>query len=325
MMIHSVLRGSLIATVFGLATVFGSPTTAGAETQLNMGGSTTTSGFYPYYTAIANSISNASEDLNVTVVSSGGFAKNQALMMQGQLDFGGISPDLIADAQASGFDGFRVLWWTLPAIQNITATKDSGIDNIAGFAGKCFHPGMNGSSGQKNMMKILRALDVAPDLYMSDPKDAANAIKNGRCLGQMKATTGPRLDSATAELNLTTPLWPVGYTDKQITAIKAALPWMGFYTMPAGVIDGAPEYTVHAIWIGFAATAEMDEATAYEITKGMYEGLDQQRAALKAIAEVDLARQTLEVSEYPLHAGAVRFYREIGLEVPERLIPPEMN
>jgi len=298
---------------------------ATAETQLNMGGSTTTSAFYPYYSAVANGITDHEPDLNVTVVSTGGFSANSVLLQEGELDFGGISPDLIADAEEQGYKGFRVLWWTLPAIQNMMATKASGITDLAGFEGKCFHPGMNGSSQQTNMLRILKALNIHPKLYMSDSTDAINALKNGRCDGQMRATQGPRLDSASAELNLTTPLRPIGFKKAEIDKIHETLPWMSFYNMPAGITEGSEPYTVHAIWIGFTATDRMDEDMAYQLVKGMLASTKAQTAALSAINGVDIAKQTLEVSTYPLHAGAVRAYREAGYQVPERLLPPEMK
>lgn len=307
------------------ACVFGLVLPAAAETQLNMGGSTSSSSFFPYYTTIANGISVHSDALNVTLVSPGGFAANSTLLQEGELDFGGISPDLIADAREAGYDGFRVLWWSLPAIQNIMATVESGISNVAEFDGECFHPGMNGSSGQANMLRILKALEIEPNLYLSDSTDAINAIRNGRCSGQMRATINPRLDSASAELNLSTPLQPVGYSPEQIERIRDVYPWIGFYEMSAGVTEGSAPYTVHAIWIGFTATDRMDEETAYRIVTGMLASLDEQKAALPVIADVDIAAQTLEVSEYPLHAGAVRAYREAGYDVPARLLPPEMQ
>ena len=316
-------RFRAVATAVLLVAPLASP--AVAETQLNMGGSTNTSSFYPYYSALANGISANDDTLNVTVVSAGGFAANSVLLQEGDLDFGGISPDIIADAEEEGYDGFRVLWWTLPAIQNLMATKASGITNVVEFDGECFHPGTNGSSQQKNMMRILKVLDIHPDLYMSDSGDAIDAIKNGRCDGLMMATQAPRLDSASAELNLTRPLQPLGYTDDQIAQIREALPWMGFYEMPAGVVEGSDPYTVHAVWIGFTATDRMDEDTAYRLVKGMLESLPLQRSALPAIADVDIAQQTLDVAEQPLHAGAVKAYREAGYTVPDRLLPPEMK
>jgi TRAP-type uncharacterized transport system substrate-binding protein len=121
-------RFRAVATTVLLVAPMAAP--AVAETQLNMGGSTNTSSFYPYYSALANGISANDDTLNVTVVSAGGFAANAVLLQEGDLDFGGISPDIIADAEEEGYDGFRVLWWTLPAIQNLMATKASGITNL---------------------------------------------------------------------------------------------------------------------------------------------------------------------------------------------------
>ncbi|MFV0385949.1 TAXI family TRAP transporter solute-binding subunit [Paracoccus sp. (in: a-proteobacteria)] len=296
-----------------------------AETQLNMGGSTNTSAFFPYYTAIANAISADAPDLNVTVVSSGGLAKNGVLLQRGELDFASLSPDLISDAEARGYDGFRTLWWSIPAIQNMMATEKSGITGISGFAGHCFHPGMNGSSGQKTMLNILKVLDIKPDLYMSDSGDAINAIKSGRCDGQMKATTALALDAASAELNLTTPLKGVGYDQAQMQAIKAAIPWISFTEMPADTARNDQPYFVHSIWIGFVTTRDLPEQTGYEIVRGMVSGLEEQRLALKYLNGVDIIRQTLEVADAPLHAGAVRFFREQGYDVPDALVPPEMK
>ena len=299
---------------------------ASAETlQLNMGGSTTTSGYYPYYTAVANSINKRFKDLNVTVVSPGGFGNNLKMLMNGDLAFGGTAPHLMAEAQAKGYKKLRVLWWANPARQNVMARKDANIKNFNQFDGETFHPGMTGSSSQKTMLKIIKALGIKPNLYLSDPKDALNALKNGKCLGQIKSISGDRLDAATAEVNVTTPLWPVGWTDEQRKKIKAAIPWINFEQVKAGIVKGAPAYWLHVIWVGFAATSDMSEEVAYKIVKGMWEGIDEQRIAFKAMKGRDVPKQAIEASSFPLHAGAVKYYREIGYKVPDSMLPPEMK
>lgn len=318
-MIRKIGKSSLMALMAGL--MF---TTAQAE-QLNMGGSTTTSAYYPYYTAVANAISSADNGLNVTVVSPGGFAKNMQLMQSGQLDFAGVGPDLIQEQIDKGNDNIRVLWWANPAIQNIMVKKELDIESVSDLGEICFHPGMTGSASQKAMVEILQVLDVQPEFHLSDSADAINAIKDGRCEGQVKSMSGNTLDAATAELNLTTPMWPVGYTEEEQQSVKKAIPWMSFVDVPAGIVEGAPPYTTHALWVGFGAPKDMDEETAYNVVKGMWSGIEEQRTALKALEGVDVMQQTLDVSQYPLHAGAVRYYRERGLEVPERLVPPEMK
>jgi TRAP transporter TAXI family solute receptor len=299
---------------------------AQAETkQLNMGGSSTTSSYYPYYTAVANSISGSDEDLNVTVVSAGGFSKNVQLMNSGAMSFGGVSPDLIQDQIDKGNDTLRVLWWVSPAIQNIMVRKDMAPDQLSGLSDLCFHPGMTGSSTQKAMGLVMKTLKLRPELHLSDAGDAIDAIKDGRCDGQVKTFTGKQLDAATSELNLSVPMWPVGYSKEEQEKVKEGLPWISFVAVPEGIVEDAPAYSTHALWVGFAAPSSMDEDTAYRVVKGMWAGIESEQAALKAIQGINVLEQSLTASVYALHPGAVRFYREQGLDVPEALIPPEMK
>lgn len=313
--------GRLIGAV-GVTLLWAQPSMA---EQLNMGGSSLTSSFYPYYTTVAKSITATTPDLNVTVVSTGGFAKNAKLLLSGQINFGGVSPDLIQKEIDAGNDKLRVLWWATPSIQNIMVRKSAGVTDFRQLSDFCFHPGMSGSSTQRAMAAILKVLDVEPKLHLSDAADAINAIKDGRCDGQVKSISGSHLDAATSELNLSVPLFPVGYTKEEQQKIHAALPWIGFYNVAPNIVDGAPGYTTHALWIGFAATTDMSEQTAYNVMKGMWAGIDEERSVLKALGGVNVLQQTVDESGYLLHAGAVRFLRDQGITVPDKLVPPEMK
>lgn len=313
------------AACLGTALMLGSLPAIAQEQQINMAGSSTSSGYYPYYTAVANSISSRWDDLNVTVVSPGGFAAGQVLLLDGEVDFAGQSPELINQAIEQGRDDIRVLWWANPAVQNVMATEDSGIETVSDLNGACFHPGMNGSSTQRVMLQILEILEIEPDeLLLTDAGGAVEAIRNGRCEAQVKSMGGETLDGATAELNVTTSLQPVTYTEEQRDLIRQEIPWMTFYEVPEGIVEGAPSYHMPSIWVGFAATADMDEETAYQIVRGMWEGIDQQRAAFPAMEGRDVPAQTIDVG-MTLHAGAVRYYGELGYDVPDAIVPPEMN
>ena len=312
------------ALAAGLCVAMMSMPAGAAEKQLNMGGSTTSSAFYPYYTAVAASISQAWPDVNVTVVSAGGYAKNDAMMRQGRMDFAGLSPDVIDEAMKRGFE-YRVLWYASSAPQVITVVKDAPIKTVSDLNGRCFHPGMTGSASEKYMMSVLRVLGTEPKLHLSDPKDAISAIQNGHCLGQVKSISGTKLDAATAELHLTTPVKPVAYTDAEIAKVTKALPWMGFITIPAGIVEGAPAFKTHEIAMVFAAPSTMDEDTGYKLVKGMWDGFAEQCAAFKGVCDIDMPKKTIASASHPLHPGAVRYFRELGLEVPDRLRPPELK
>ncbi|GAB4170261.1 MAG: TAXI family TRAP transporter solute-binding subunit [Thalassobaculales bacterium] len=316
-------------TIFGglLAAALLLPLGAEAQVkQINMGGSTTTTPFFAYYSSIAATVTKRYPELNVTVISTGGFANNVRQMRAGQLQFGGVSPDLIADAENDPKDPYkdlRLLWWAVPAVQHIVVRADSPVKTVSDLDGKCFHAGMAGSSSETNMERIIDALGLKPRLHRSDAKDALNAIRNGRCLGQARTGSATRWDANTAEVHLTSPLKPVGYTPDEVAKVKKALPWMTFVTVPAGVIPDAPAYTTHALMVGFGATKNMDTDTAYKIVKASWEGIEEQRAAFAGIKGIDTPRQTVETAASFLHAGAIKYYREIGLTIRPELIPPE--
>jgi TRAP transporter TAXI family solute receptor len=291
--------------------------------QLSMGGSTTTTPFFAYYSAIARTISENDPGLNVSVVSSGGFAANARQMISGQMAFGGMSPDLIEDAEgaAKPFKDFRVLWWAVPAVQHMVVRADSGVKTLADLNGKCFHAGMRGSSSEKNMLRIIKALGYTPQHYPADATDAINAIRTNRCLGQSRSG-GPRgVDSNTAELALTVPLRALGYTDDEMTKIRKVIPWMSFREVPAGALGGP--YKTHELMVGFATTTRMTPEIAYRIVKAMHAGIPKQREAYAPLREADVVGNTMSVGGVKLHAGAVRFYREIGAKIPAALIPAE--
>jgi len=318
--IHKAFRWASLA----LAAATGSFAASAQPLQLSMGGSTTTTPFFAYYSALARTISANDPGLNVSVVSSGGFAANARQMMSGQMAFGGMSPDLIEDAESAAkpFNDFRVLWWAVPAVQHMVVRADSGVKTLADLNGKCFHAGMRGSSSEKNMLRIVKALGYSPQHYPADATDAINAIRTNRCLGQSRSG-GPRgVDSNTAELALTVPLRAIGYTDAEMAKIRSAIPWMSFRDVPAGPLGGQA-YKTHELMVGFATTTRMSSDIAYRIVKAMHAGLSEQREAYAPLREADVLANTMSVGGVKLHAGAVRFYREIGAKIPDALIPPE--
>lgn len=86
-------------------------------------------------------------------------------------------------------------------------------------------------------------------------------------------------------------------------------------------INEEPVRTVGA-WVGLGTRVGMDEELVYQITKSIFENIDDFHEAadwMKTIT-VETAFDTMNA---PLHPGALRYYREIGVEIPEDLVPPE--
>ena len=92
------------------------------------------------------------------------------------------------------------------------------------------------------------------------------------------------------------------------------------YTIPAGTYPGVDEDVQTIAQPNFlAVNGDVPEEHVYLLTKTLYETLPFLQAihpATKAMA-VEQAMAGLPV---PLHEGAIRYYKEVGLEVPDRLM-----
>jgi len=95
--------------------------------------------------------------------------------------------------------------------------------------------------------------------------------------------------------------------------------------IPAGTYAGQRNETaVSAIALRHIAGVGVhtDEETVYQITRSIWENIEEFYSYgdfLRAV-NPELAFRDMNV---PLHAGAYRYYREAGWDIPEDLIPPE--
>ena len=63
---------------------------------------------------------------------------------------------------------------------------------------------------------------------------------------------------------------------------------------------------------------------AYKMTKTTWDNLDEIHKSAKTLATINKDTPFTGVN-MPLHIGAVKYYREVGVKIPKRLLPPEAN
>ena len=112
----------------------------------------------------------------------------------------------------------------------------------------------------------------------------------------------------------------LGFTPEQIATADSDRGLWTEYVIPGGTYPGLDKDVTTIAQPNFLAThADIPEEDVYLITKTMYDNLAFLQAihpATKAMA-LEKAIAGLPV---PLHPGAARFYKEMGLEIPERLM-----
>jgi TRAP transporter TAXI family solute receptor len=92
------------------------------------------------------------------------------------------------------------------------------------------------------------------------------------------------------------------------------------YVIPAGSYPGQTQDIRTIAQPNFLAVrADVDEDAVYRITKAIYENLPFLNGIHKATKAMAL-NKAIAGLPMPLHPGAARYYREAGLEIPQRLI-----
>lgn len=324
---HSVRRRMLLKSGAAVASLGLFPMVAGAQQKrLLIGSTSSSSSQYGYFVAVSQLINQQVPGLNTSVTETGATMDNLRRMARSQVDFGLVTTNVMYNANAGkgAFEGKphkgRLLWIYSIAPQNVVVRKDAGIDGLKGLSGKKFNTGLKGSATEKTADSVLALLDVHPDVVRGSTGEIVDAVKDNRVVGYVKTGAGLKLDASSQEIAAFTPVDVLSLTPAERDKIVASMPELSIVDVPADDSSKLGAYTTWGFGLGVAAAASMDEDTAYKIVKAVCEDKTKQATALADVAGVDIAEMTLKYASSPLHPGAVRYFKERGLNVPANLI-----
>jgi hypothetical protein len=245
-------------------------------------------------------------------------------MERRQVDLGLVTTNVMfhANRGSGDFEGkpskTRLLWVYSIAPQNVIVRKDANVKSLPDLAGRKFNTGLKGSATERTTDAVFSLLNIKPDVLRGSTGEIVDAIKDGRAVGYVKSGAGLAVDASTREIATFTPVSVLGLDAPQKASIQRAMPELSIVDVPGS--GDIPAYTTWGFGVGAAAGADMDEATAHAIVKAVCEDKQVQAAAFGEVKGLDIAQMTLEYATSPLHPGAVRYFKERGLQVPERLV-----
>jgi len=296
------------------------------ETRMVIATAGTSGALYPMGVALAETINNNMDNVIASAESSGASLENVRNLKEGNVDWA-ISQNEVAFLSYNGLEAYkgkefkelRSLFGNLIGWVQIFVPKDSEIKEIADFKGKRIGVGSPGSGGEAAAKKILSyyGLDyesIKPE-FLSD-SEMVNALKDGTIAGFI--STHP-LKSA-AMLDLTTSF------KARMLELKddAFYNKYAYYTkkkIPAGTYKGVDYDVVTATSrIVMYTTNKMSEDLIYEIMKVIWEHTEWigVHAAVKRYTNLESAAINLSA---PLHKGAARYYKEMGVTIPSQWEP----
>ncbi len=327
--------GMSIALFLGLLFLWPSQAAWAQKKKFILIGSTQTgSSHYAYAVAATKVINQYVPEVNASVVETGASVDNVKRMRAGQMDIGGIVTDKVMYEAWKGIGmwknmatpDLRMLWAYTQSIDYYIVREDSGVTKLEDLEGKKFNPGMRGSSTEATTKEIFEILGIKPDYHVGGTTDAVAAIKDGRIAGYVKTGIGLQLDASTLDVMTLTKTRLISMTPEQVKKVKAAIPYLPFFIVPPGGIKAMPKQPEYHSWgmvVCGVAMKAFPEDLAYKMVKAILKGRDMIVAAFPAHAEVNVPKDTVEITMIPLHAGAYRAYKELGVKIPERAVPPE--
>jgi TRAP transporter TAXI family solute receptor len=336
-------RRALALTVGGALLLGSAATTSQAQDTRSYILATATTGgtYYPVGVALATLVKvklEPTENLSMSAISSAGSGENVKLLREDQAQFGilqGLFGAWAADGsgmlEAEGpqphLRSISMLWVN---VEHFVVTDDMAktgtVDDLAEFGGAPFSIGARNSGTEGSGRAILDGLGIDPEevfevVYMGYTP-TAEALQNGTVKGANLPGGVPVSAVAQAFASMGDDLVILGFTEEQIARANSQFELWPTYEIPADTYPGQSEAVTTIAQPNFLAVRDdIPEEDVYLITKTIYENLpflQNIHAATNDMA-LDKAIGGLPV---PLHPGALRFYEEQGIEVPDRLKPP---
>lgn len=272
-------------------------------------------------------------EINVTVIETGATVDNIQRMSNKQIDFGmSVMPSQYEAINSLGAwkektnKDLRVLWAYVAIPETYIVRADSGINSIHELDGKPFNPGLRGSASEAMTEALFNELGIQPKYFRGSLGDALESVKDNRIVGLSKSSASPTTpDAALLDLQALTPIKVLTIPVEDLEKLVAKYPHYPLITLKANTYKGQTEdIKTLAQVVLYTATTDMPSDVGYKIVKSIVEGKKYQEEVYPGIKEFDIAQLTIESTRaVPLHAGAVKYFQEIGLKLEPSQIPPE--
>ncbi|GAB2522506.1 TAXI family TRAP transporter solute-binding subunit [Nocardiopsis aegyptia] len=302
------------------------------QNQLNIATGGSTGVYFPIGGALGTIIEENIDGQAGTAETTGASVENIRLLGGGEAHMGIVQGDA-ADQAFTGtadFEGAPVETYSLAVLYpnvfhavTLQSTAESeGLECFSDVVGTRYSVGAVGSGNEATTNQVFQSLEIAQDeIEMSQLgyAETAAALSNGQLeAGSWVVGQG---HAGITELATTEDIAIIDMCDDERSAIVNGYGGYTEHTIPGGTYPDVDEdVETIAVWNALVVSGEFNEDQAYEITSAMYEHIDQ-IVSVYGPGEEYLVPETIENSPVPVHPGAIRYYEEQGIEIPEDLRP----
>ncbi len=297
--------------------------------------------YYPVGVAISTLVKvrlENSQGIAMSAITSAGSGENIKLLREDQAQFAivqglwgayaqsGEGP-LAEDGAQENVRAVSMLWQNVEHFAIRSEYVDTGtIADLIAMEGHGFAIGARNSGTEGSNRHLLGGLGIAdPEAHFEVAfvgyTPSVEAFQNGTIDAVNPAAGAPVGAMTQLMAAVGDEVTILEFTDEQVEAANAGYELWTPFVIEAGTYPGQEEDVRTIAQPNFlAVNANVDEEHVYQITKAIYENLPFLVNIHRATSAMSL-EAALAGLPVPLHPGALRYFEEAGLEIPDRLRP----
>jgi TRAP transporter TAXI family solute receptor len=195
--------------------------------------------------------------------------------------------------------------------------KNSGIHTFSDMADKRVSAGPHGSSGGNYAADFFKVLGIPVKVVYAAHNVLGAQMKSGQLDVVLGSTGLP--NSTSTDLDTTEAVEYIPLNAGEIAKLRTALPEFTPSVVPAGTYPSLKsDYTTVGLFTFAVASKDLPDDLVYAIVKAFYANhgrMVQAHASARESVVANLNHNTF----IPYHPGAIRYYREIGVDIPADL------
>lgn len=265
----------------------------------------------------------AKTGIKCTAPSTGGSVANLNSIRSGNQNMGVAQSDqqfnalngLGAFADQGPWEELRAVFGVHPELFTVVARKDSGITSFDDLQGKRVNIG-NPGSGQRATMEEIMAVkgwDMGVFKLASELKSSeqSQALCDNKIDAMIFFAGHPSGSIQEATSSCEAVIVPV--TGGVISTLVEEKPYYTMGKVPGGMYTGTDgDVETFGVVATFVSSTASDQDTIYAVVKAVFENFDRFKALHPAFAHLDKQKMISNGLSAPLHAGALKYFREAG-------------
>lgn len=262
--------------------------------------------------------------LRCSVESTGGSVFNVNTIKSGELDLGLAQSDVQYNAtrgvgqfkEGGAYGDLRAVFSVHPEPFTVLARKEAGVTKFEDFKGKRFNVGNPGSGTRASMDELLAAMGwkIGDFALASELKadEHGPALCDNKIDGFFYAVGHPSANIQDPTTTCGAKL--VSLTGSAIEKLVAEKPYYAKVAIPGGMYNNNPNTTeTYGVLATMVTSAKVPDDVIYAVTKAVFDNLDEFKKLHPAFANLDPKKMVKDGLSAPLHPGAVKYYKEKGL------------